>query len=41
MKRSRVRPGFKEIRLPGQRAFHSLHDSAAAGVQVEEAMIEI
>jgi LDH2 family malate/lactate/ureidoglycolate dehydrogenase len=37
---NRLRPGFEEIRLPGQRVYQSLRDSEAQGIPVEEVMLD-
>ena len=40
MKQSRVRQGFDEVRLPGERRFQSLDESKTKGVEVDESMID-
>jgi LDH2 family malate/lactate/ureidoglycolate dehydrogenase len=40
VKTSRLRSGFSEIRLPGERALRALRDSRLAGIELDEEMVE-
>lgn len=40
MKNSRVRPGFSEIRLPGEGGFRCLNESEKKGIPLENEMVE-
>ena len=41
VKSSRIRPGAKEIRLPGERGFNALEDCRANGVPLDDAKLEM
>lgn len=41
LKSSRIRPGFEELRLPGDRGFAALADSRARGVPLDEGKLEM
>lgn len=41
VKDSRVRPGFEEIRLPGERGFAALEDCRKNGVPIDDAKIQM
>jgi LDH2 family malate/lactate/ureidoglycolate dehydrogenase len=40
MLNNQVRPGFKKIRLPGERVANNLRESYDKGVPVEEGLLE-
>ncbi len=40
VKSSRLRPGFDEIRLPGERALRAMREAEESGVWVEDGMLE-